>query len=79
MSRDYDKKAYTEVILINEYRLFRAEISRVKKLRGLTNKDLANMTGYKQSTIEAFMLNRPGRNASDNVARALSKALNIDI
>lgn len=55
---------------------FVGKISEQKKVRHLTNADLAKMTGYKRSTIEAFMC---GARDSDAVAKALAKALNIEL
>lgn len=53
---------------------FVGKISEQKKVRHLTNADLAKMTGYTRKTIEAFMC---GARDSDAVAKALATALNI--
>lgn len=58
------------------FKLFTGEVAKVKKIRNLTNADLAKMTGYKESTIEAFM---KGARPSEYVARAISHALGIEM
>jgi hypothetical protein len=58
------------------YRLFRAKIAEQKKLRNLTNADMAKLTGYTKSTIDAFMC---GVRESENVAKAIAEALDIEI
>lgn len=63
----------------NIYELFKAEVAKVKRERGLTNKDIAQLTGYKKQTIDLFMSKRPGRDDSSSVARAISNALKIQI
>ncbi|MFR1050956.1 MAG: hypothetical protein ACLSE7_04435 [Lachnospirales bacterium] len=58
------------------YRLFCGKIAEQKKLRKLTNGDLAKMTGYKKKTIEAFMC---GARESEKIAKALAAVLNIEL
>lgn len=62
----------------NIYRLFIGEVNRQKSIRipKLTNADLAKMTGYKESTIEAFM---KGARPTEYVARAIAHALKIEM
>ena len=56
--------------------MFRAKIAEQKKLRNLTNADIAKMTGYTKSTIDAFMC---GVRESEKVAKAIAKALGIEL
>ena len=42
------------------------------------NKDLAEATGFKTSTINAFFSNISGRERSQNVADAICKTLQIE-
>lgn len=58
------------------YDLLRGEVAKQKVLRRLTNRDLAKMCGYKESTIAAFLC---GARTTDSVARALARALGIDV
>ena len=58
------------------YRLFRAKIAEQKQLRKLTNADMAKLTGYTKSTIDAFMC---GVRESDAVAKAIAKVLDIEL
>lgn len=58
------------------YTLLRAKVAEQKKLRNLTNKDIAKMTGYTKSTIDAFMC---GVRESDKVAKAIATALGIEL
>ena len=62
-----------EVTII--YKLFCGKVAEQKKLRKLTNADLAKMTGYSKKTIEAFMC---GARESDRIAKALAAVLNIE-
>jgi hypothetical protein len=57
------------------YELFRGKIAEQKKLRRLTNADIAKMTGIPIGTIKAFMC---GVRESDRTAQAIAMALNID-
>lgn len=56
-------------------RAFRGKIAEQKKLRRLTNGDIAKMTGYSVSTINAFMA---GRRENDKIANAIAKVLDIE-
>ena len=64
------------------YELFRAEIDKQKSIqrradgRKLTNADIAKKTGFSVSTIHAFM---GGGRASEQTAKAIAKALNIEM
>jgi DNA-binding phage protein len=66
---------------MNDYKFLKAEIAKVKRYRGLTNSDLARMTGYKKNTIDVFMSEapRPDREDSKNVAEALIAALKLEV
>jgi hypothetical protein len=57
------------------YELFRGKIAEQKKLRRLTNGDIAKMTGYSVSTINAFMA---GNRENDKIANAIAKVLDIE-
>ena len=57
------------------YELFREKIKHAKVDMKYTNADIAKLTGYTTSAIEAFMC---GARASDKIARAISAALNIE-
>ena len=57
-------------------RLFIAEVRRHLSLRKWKYKDLAKATGYKTSTISAFMT---GLRDSDNVKKAIATALQIEV
>lgn len=58
------------------YRLFCGKVAEQKKLRKLTNADLAKMTGYSKKTIESFMC---GARESEPIAKALAAALHIEL
>jgi hypothetical protein len=58
------------------YRLFCGKVAEQKKLRKLTNADLAKMTGYRKKTIEAFMC---GARESEAIAKAIAAALGIEL
>ena len=58
------------------YEIFRGEVAKVVKIRRLSYQEIADMTGFKLSTIRAFMC---GVRNSDQVARAIGKALGIDV
>ena len=58
------------------YELFREKIKHAKVDKKYTNADIAKLTGYTTSTVEAFMC---GARVSDKVARAISKALNVEL
>src|SRR5574344_838813 len=63
-----------EVTII--YKLFCGKIAEQKKLRKLTNADLAKMTGYRKKSIEAFMC---GARESEAIEKALAAAINIEL
>ena len=63
-----------EVTII--YKLFCGKVAEQKKLRKLTNADLAKMTGYKVGAINAFMC---GARESERIAKALAAVLNIEL
>ena len=63
-----------EVTII--YKLFCGKVAEQKKLRKLTNADLAKMTGYSKKTIESFMC---GARESERIAKALAAVLNIEL
>lgn len=54
-----------------------AEIKKQMYIRNWKNADLANATGYKLPTIEAFFTNKNDRQKSVAVEKAICKALNI--
>lgn len=58
------------------YTLFREKIRHAKVDKKYTNADIAKLTGYTKKTIESFMC---GARESENVAKAIAKALNIEI
>lgn len=57
------------------YELFRGKIAEQKKIRRLTDADVAKMTGYKTSTIRAFMA---GCRENEKIATAIAQALGIE-
>jgi transcriptional regulator with XRE-family HTH domain len=64
----------------NDLAVFVSKVTAEMKLRGLTQKDLAKMTGKSYSSINLFMaLGVTSRSRSRKVAEALSKALNIEL
>ncbi len=67
------KNKEKKVIFIN--RLFVAEVKRQLALRKWTSKDLAKATGYKVSTIYAYM---SGQRDSDVVEKAIAVVLDIE-
>jgi len=62
--------------VITIYELFVGKIAEQKKLQKKTNADIADMTGYKKKTIEAFL--GSGRQ-TEKVAEAIAKALKIEM
>lgn len=63
-----------------DFALFVSKVTAELKLRGLSLKDAAEMTGYKYGTIKTFMaLGVTSRPRSRKVAKALSKALGIEL
>lgn len=61
---------------MNTYRLFCGKVAEQKKLRKLTNGDLAKLTGYSVKTINAFMC---GARESAAIAKALAAVLEIEL
>ena len=61
-------------IKVNEYLELRGEIFKQKKLRGLRDEDLSNMTGYSRSYINQFL---HGEVQSEKLANRLSEVLEI--
>lgn len=61
------------------YQNFVAKVYAELKLRRMTRKDLAKLTGYSKNTINVFMSNTDSRDRSDNVAKAISAALHIEL
>ena len=60
---------------ITIYELFRGKIAEQKKIRHLTDADIAKMTGYTTSTIRAFMC---GSRENEKIATAIAQALGIE-
>ena len=61
------------------YEVFIADCKREMRLRRMTNKDLAEATGYTTASINAFFADIQARSKSDNVATAISSVLKIKI
>lgn len=61
------------------YQNFVAKVYAELKLHRMTRKDLAKLTGYSENTINVFMSNTDSRDRSDNVAKAISAALHIEL
>lgn len=61
------------------YEIFIADCKREMRLRKMTNRDLAEATGYTTASINAFFADIKARNKSENVAKAISIALNLKI
>ena len=57
------------------YMLLIAEIKKQLYLKKLEYKDIAKMTGYKTSTISAFMC---GARQNETVAKSIASALGIE-
>lgn len=62
-------------IIVNANAVFVAEVDKQKRLKNLTNADIAKLTGYTRSTIDAFM---GGFRDSNNVRKAIAEALKIE-
>ena len=58
------------------YEVFRGEVAKVKQIRHLTNRDIAQMCGVAENTVAAFMC---GARVSEQMAVKLSKALGIEL
>ena len=61
------------------YEVFAADCKREMYLKKMKNKDLAELTGYKCSTIDVFFSDLNTRQKSERVAKAISKALNVEL
>lgn len=61
------------------YEVFIADCKRQMRLRRMTNRDLAKETGYTTSSINAFFADITAREKSENVAKAISSALGVEI
>ena len=61
---------------INDYIFFQGKVTEAKKVKGLTNADLAKMTGLSKKTIEAFMCK--SGNKSKRTAGLIAKVLHIE-
>lgn len=57
------------------YELFRAEVAKQKKLKRLTDADVARMSGLTIASVRAFMC---GARESDRTANAIALALGIE-
>ena len=62
---------------INDYLLFQGKVTEAKKVKGLTNADLAKMTGLSKKTIEAFMC-KSSVNKTERTAGLIAKVLHIE-
>ena len=60
----------------NANSLFIAEVKKQQSLRNLTYTDLARLTGFSKSTIDAFMC---GVRSGDRIKKALAEALEIQM
>ena len=61
------------------YEGFIADCKREMYIRKMTNASLAEATGFKRSTIDAFFANLSGRDKSENVAKAIATVLQIEL
>lgn len=63
------------------YEIFKAEVAKQKRLRRLTNADIARMTGYAKRSIDIFMSSGPHKSREDSqkVAEAISQALGVEL
>lgn len=69
----------SEVIVIDTMLDFKGEVEKYKKINNLTNKDIAEATGYAKTTIDKFMDFSNRTKSSAKVAFAISKALKIPL
>ena len=58
------------------YEVFKAKVAKVRWEQKLTNQAIANKAGLTKSTVAAFMC---GARESERTAKAISKALDIDL
>ena len=69
-----------EVIVITGTMLdFKGEVEKMKKINNLTNKDIAEATGYAKTTIDKFMDISNKSKSTVNVTTAISGAFNIPL
>lgn len=61
------------------YEVFIADCKREMRLRKMNNGDLAKATGYTKSSINAFFADLRGREKSENVAKAISSVLKVEL
>lgn len=61
------------------YEVFIADCKREMRLKKMSNEKLAEKTGYKKSTIDAFFSDISNRDRSEKVAKAISVVLKIDL
>ena len=63
------------------YEVFKAEVAKAKRLKHLTNADIAALTGFAKRTIDIFMSSGPkkARDDSEKVALAIAAALEIKL
>lgn len=80
MSSDFYEISHKKGV-IAIYEVFKAEVAKIKRLRKLTNADIGEMTGFRKSTIDLFMTSpeHKARDDSEAVARAIAKALEIEL
>jgi hypothetical protein len=60
----------------NIYEIFRGKVAEQKKLRKITDADIAEMTGFTLSTIRAFMC---GVRQGEKTAKSIAKVLGIEL
>ncbi len=65
------------MIVIDTMLDFKGEVEKYKKINNLTNKDVAEATGYAKTTIDKFMDFSNKNKSTVRVALAISKAFNI--
>lgn len=61
------------------YEVFIADCKREMRLRRMNNGDLAKATGYTKSSINAFFADIKDREKSENVAKAISAVLGVEV
>lgn len=58
----------------DEFEILRGEIAKIKQLRHMSCRDIAEAAGLTESTVRAFMC---GARGTERTATAISKALGI--
>lgn len=76
MSRGFDNKIKELVIIWDE---FMADCKREMWRRKMTNGDLAKLTGYTTSSINAFFADLKSRDKSSAVGEAISRVLGVEL